>query len=467
MVSEHLCIADLWDRSGLRIVFDELDAGDFAPEPVWVSSAALRRGAKAWTDLQPVLDQLSEFLSSFENGWIADRRLYRSLPPPVDHIPDDLEAYLPQGAGKAGIAKLPSAHIIPLLKCLRDELRRHCQGEKFVSRVGVCGGSFVHYPALNLPERVFRHPAVLLNSTASVDELRHLLERPDYPLDVYSPSVGLHPESKVKYVLDANHSKTTVKRGTDRYRARWHRRVKAAVEGSKSALIIATKHGEEHLRGALADLVGERVDLAHYGAVSGLNKYRTNDTVVLSQPFNPPVVAVAERYRRVYGGLPGDPLQLETCFRSVELQTVDGVAETYEVAVRSMRDERLVPLYEHWRWSEMYQAAHRVRPVLHKRRTVVTCAIPLEGLPATTASYSPPGRKKAKTPLQDIASRILEDKGFFTRRDLTEKSGLHKSTVSRHWDRLIEQTSSTCRARGTLAVAPLKSPDADDRCGNF
>jgi hypothetical protein len=211
--------------------------------------------------------------------------------------------------------------------------------------------------------------------------------------------------------------------------------VRDAVDDSRKALVVATIDGEAQLREALEDLVGERAHLAHYGAVSGLNEYETSDTVVLSQPFNPPPSAVAGRYRRIYGGLPGKPLQLDVCHRPAILPSVDG--ESYEVAVSSMEDERLAPLYERWRWAEMYQAAHRVRPVLHQRRVVVTCAIPLRGFPPTSTSYS--RWQKKTTNLKEAASRLLVDKGYFSRNDLAKESGRHKSTISRHWDNLIEQ----------------------------
>jgi hypothetical protein len=375
-----------------------------------------------------------DFLLQAGTGWLADKPLYRSLSPAVDHIAHKLpHVDFPEGASDAG--ELPSRHIIGLLHQLSKELRRYRHGQEFVSRIGLHDGKFVYYPPMDLPEELFSHPAVLLNSTADVEALRHLLERPGYPVEVYSPLIGLHPETEVEYVLDANHSKTTVKLAGEEYSERWEERVRDAADGNEETLVVATKEGETQLRDSLADV---QVDLAHYGAVSGLNEYEGSDGIVLSQPFNPSPLAVAELYRRLYGGTPGKPLRLDTCWRLARLPAIEGKEHTYEVTVTSLEDERLAPLYEQWRRAEMYQAAHRVRPALHKRRIVVTCAIPLPGLEPTSASYSN-GGAETRARLEAAAARLLAQEGYFTRKELADEAGVHRSTVSRHWDRLVQE----------------------------
>jgi DNA-binding transcriptional ArsR family regulator len=138
----------------------------------------------------------------------------------------------------------------------------------------------------------------------------------------------------------------------------------------------------------------------------------------------------------VYGGRPGKPLDVNTCYRTVTLPWSDGDGTTWQVTVHTMRDERLAPIYEHWRWAEMYQAAHRVRPILHGRRIVITCAIPLSGLEATSISYT--GRStNTLDALRATARRLLREKGEFTRQDLARAAGMSESTVSRHWDDLV------------------------------
>lgn len=53
--------------------------------------------------------------------------------------------------------------------------------------------------------------AALLNATADVDALRHLLGTDTYPVTVYSPHVGLHQATTLRYVLGANHSKQALR----------------------------------------------------------------------------------------------------------------------------------------------------------------------------------------------------------------------------------------------------------------
>jgi predicted HTH transcriptional regulator len=85
----------------------------------------------------------------------------------------------------------------------------------------------------------------------------------------------------------------------------------------------------------------------------------------------------------------------------------------------------------------MYQAAHRVRPLLNKRRIVVTCAIPLANLEPTTVSYC---NRKNRTmdKLREAARRLIQEQGYFSRQDLAHEAGVNRTTVGRHWYDLIE-----------------------------
>lgn len=441
MPSQHLPAAPLWDRPDLRLVFDELDAAHFAPELVPIGFEALRRAAEAWPQVRAVFGQLKDFLFESGSGWLADTPLYEVLWSALDDIPYHVpNVNLPEEAPDAD--QLPSRHVLGLLEQLSKELWRYRRGDEFVSRVGVNDGRFVYYPPMDLPDAVFSHPAVLLNSTANVDALRHLLESMGYPVEVYSPPVGLHPETEVGYILDANHSKSTVEQAGDDYSERWYERIRDATDGNQKTLVLATKRDETRLEEVLSGLVGEQIELAHYGAVSGLNEYEDADGLVLSQPFNPSRVAVAQLYRRIYGGRRGQPLTLDTCYRLARLAAIPGKKHTYQVTVTSMADERLAPLYERWRWAEMYQAAHRVRPALYKRRITVTCAIPLPGLAPTAASYSS-RRTETTAQLEEAAARLLAQEGHFTQKELAYEADFDVSTVSRHWNQLIQEMGLT------------------------
>jgi uncharacterized RmlC-like cupin family protein len=443
MPTEHLGAAKLWYRKGLRLVFDELDAQHFTPDPVHLDLNKIGKWLRAWPELADVLNPLLAFVAENREEYLADAPLYETLAPVLPDMSMPMPLHLPERDTDepfdldAWADALPDGHAGDFLVTLYQERERHRHGERFVSRVAIREGEVVYHPPPRLPPEMFAHPAVLLNATADVNALRHLLECEGYPVEVYSPNVGLCPQTSVDYVLDANHSKSAVSGKGDGYRKRWVQRVRDAVAGSEQALVVATKDGEGFLRQPLADLLGTgQVALAHYGAVSGLNAYQESDCVVLAQPFNPSPSAVAGLYRRVYGGVSGEPLDLTTCYRTVTLPWSDSDGTTWEVAVSSMRDERLAPIYEHWRWSEMYQAAHRVRPILNKRRIVVVCAIPLAGLEPTTASYSN-GKWQTRNKLGTAAGRLIREQGFFTRQGLAEAAGVHKTTVGRHWSDLV------------------------------
>jgi len=111
------------------------------------------------------------------------------------------------------------------------------------------------------------------------------------------------------------------------------------------------------------------------------------------------------------------------------------------VCVTSMADDRLAALYGRRRWSEMYQAAHRVRPLLNQRRIVITCAIPLPGLEPTEVVYSPPRTQREQTmeKLERTARSLLDEHGYVTRGDLARVAGIHKSTVGYYWYGLVDR----------------------------
>ena len=85
----------------------------------------------------------------------------------------------------------------------------------------------------------------------------------------------------------------------------------------------------------------------------------------------------------------------------------------------------------------MYQAAHRVRPLLSKRRIVVACAIPLANLEPTTVSYSN-GKWGTMDQLRAAVKHLIQERGYITRADLAEKTGVHRTTAGRYWYDLVE-----------------------------
>jgi hypothetical protein len=224
---------------------------------------------------------------------------------------------------------------------------------------------------------------------------------------------------------------------TAEYHACWLSRARSTSGDSQRMLVSATKDEEALLCEAVGDIV------APYGAVSELNEYEDPNTVVLSKPVHLWPHAVADIYRTLHGGELGEPLSTEVCYRRQPFRWSDDNSETtWEVSVTSSSDERLVPIYEHWRWSEMYQAAHRVRPVLHPRRIVVTCAIPLRGLRPTIVQRTT-GQAGTLERLCGAAERLLEQGRLLCRTTLAEEADMSLSTASRYCYEVVERLDLT------------------------
>jgi hypothetical protein len=395
MPSHHLAYSSYWRRPKLLFVFDELSAKHFVPDLVRLSPAVVCGWLNEWEHETALFGRLVGFIEGDgAPGYLADGGLYEKLVGALDGQtrPPSLEL---AWRGRAP-SDLPNGHVNRFLRTLFAERTRYLRGEQFISRIAANQGTLLYYPERQLPKHMFQHPAVLLNAAADVGQLRMLLETPDYPVTEFSPHVDLHGRTAIEYVLDANHSWTTVYRSGygSPYTNAWLRRIRGAMGHSDRALLVATKSGKKMLRSVLRDLPDDQVASANYGATSGLNVYTDCDVAVLSEPFFPNPVAVAGLYRSLSGGEPGLPLDLRTCFKSVQIPWRDDDGNGWEVSVRTMRDERLAPMYDWWRWSEMFQAAHRVRPILNQRRVVVLCAIPVEGLAPTSVTYTP---RRAKT----------------------------------------------------------------------
>ena len=159
-----------------------------------------------------------------------------------------------------------------------------------------------------------------------------------------------------------------------------------------------------------------------------MNGYSKYEQVIIAQPFNPNPVAVAERYRLVYGGVEGEPLALETTYR---IETITDGENSYEITVTTMKDERLRPIYEAWRQGEMYQAAMRVRPIQNRRHIHILCAMPIEDLPPTEILYNSYYDEVYKT-----VNDIIRSKEHCTRADIEQF--YNRRTVAKYWPHLKE-----------------------------
>ena len=173
-----------------------------------------------------------------------------------------------------------------------------------------------------------------------------------------------------------------------------------------------------------------------------MNEFQYYSRVILSQPYFPNIFAVANYYRKLHGGEPGLALNLDTTYRK---GIVSNGEITYEVrSIRTMQDKRLRPIYERMRWAEMYQAAHRVRPILFPRGIEIIFAIPIDGLPANKILYR---ISKEWDKLIEAAITLLSTQGEFTRDDLATISGVSIRTVKKHWSILVNEMELEIVAR--------------------
>lgn len=124
----------------------------------------------------------------------------------------------------------------------------------------------------------------------------------------------------------------------------------------------------------------------------------------------------------------------------------------------------------------MLQAAHRLR--LHRPngreriRLILASALPIDELPPTkvvrlAGDESEPDETTRK--LLEAAEDLLSRDGWVTRRSLKEATGLHTSTVSRRWEKLVRRAGLQTERRhlkaGSQAIEVAFRPAAAPRQG--
>ncbi|HEX8373585.1 MAG TPA: hypothetical protein VF606_00210, partial [Geminicoccaceae bacterium] len=147
--------------------------------------------------------------------------------------------------------------------------------------------------------------------------------------------------------------------------------VKAA--GGKRALLVTYKPAEERL-GAIPG-----ADIAHFGGLRGLDRYKDHDTVIVAGREQPPPSAVEDLARSLFGD-DDEPLALSGGY-SLETRgyrLCDGTRRGVEVAVHP--DPRCQAILEQIRERETEQAVDRLRLVHRPRpaRVLVLSNLPLD-----------------------------------------------------------------------------------------
>lgn len=136
----------------------------------------------------------------------------------------------------------------------------------------------------------------------------------------------------------------------------------AGVEAAagRRVLLVTYKAAEERL----GPVPG--VDVAHFGALRGLDRYRDHDVIIVAGREQPPPSAVEDLARSLFGD-DGEPLELPgaytTAIRGCRMR--DGTRRGVEVAVHA--DPRCQAILEQVRERETEQAVDRLR-LVHRER---------------------------------------------------------------------------------------------------
>lgn len=437
----------LWSEFNRLVILDEIDAFSLVPQPVEITADMLSQWQDKYPEYSEWTQPLITWLAGNEDNAVADSALQDIL---SDILPEckwlsfmaDFDDSI-ELMGEDDIKTLPHRIVSQFVKEIHDTVEAWRVGRAIVTRIVAHKDSFTFYPKADFRQQagdnLLDFPSTLLNARCDIEALRQVLDSPstllldeyDYPIEVYQPHVALHPETTITYDISDNASKTTLRK-REKKLSRWIQRVKMQALRFDTTLIVATSEGEKILKNHFRkEIEAGKIYLAHYGNVSGLNEFEDCQQVILSQPWNPSPIAVAGRYRSIYGGIEGQPLNLETGFRS---EIISNGSKAASVSIYTMKDDRLRPIFEAWRDSEQYQAVHRVRPILSGKHIHIMFAIPIEDLPANDIIYKPAknGRKSKLDLLQEAALTIIQDEGQCTQEQL-RTAGFSQGAISRNW----------------------------------
>ena len=440
---EHLRIPSLWVRPDckLLVVLDEGDAGHFMHEPVQLAEKSIRDWMMYRPDTKVLLEPVWSLLKSKQRPkYLADAALYEELDKlvPADVRPFTrlvLPAAPEEGALKAWVDHLPDGRVQMFVETLLSELQRYRAGERFVSRITICNSKLLLHPKPNIPRDFGKLTTVLLNASPDHMALQTILPS-GIRLEQQEVNVALHPDTTVTYVVGNSFSKSSIRKDKS-LRKRWIRLLREFAARGQRVLIVATRYGENIIKGELSSLSNVRT--AHYGALTGLNDYSDCDTVILAQPYNPNPMAIASYYRCLAGGKQGEPL--DPVKMGYRVETISDGKRAFEVRVITMLDERLQPIYEHQRWAEMYQAAHRVRPACHKRHIVILGNVLLKGLPPTEVIHRPfkRGRPSCYPAIKEATEKLLEAGDTVTRDKIACTANVSLGAVKKYWKQLANE----------------------------
>jgi len=381
------------------------------------------------------------------------------LPPAKQH---NMLIGLPTGATLADYQALPPGHTATLLHQIAKERQQYHAGQRRTSRIEARDGRLMLYlRAEHLIAQLARpaQPKIILDATANLDLLRAIF--PTTPIQMERPTI--RGALRIVQVIGRDWAKSTLRaagaNGDARRHTRWFDEVASHVRPGRPTLVVCTRAWEDALRAALAERGHADVTVAHYGALRGSNAYQGHD-VLLAQVYHPNLEQVVREGRALFAD-DEEPLDERVVLADTRLQ--DATGATWQVAVPTFADPRLVALLVQRREAELLQCALRGRPFDHPDTQITLLfSLPVPGLPptliveATQTPESNAGREAAvKARLCATAQQLL-DHGVRVIDVQRLASAAHASvvTVRKHWAHVAARLHLTWVTRRQRAAMP-------------
>lgn len=229
-------------------------------------------------------------------------------------------------------------------------------------------------------------PLILLDAQGNADLLSRLLRR---DVETWEAQVTA-PDTDITQLVDGSYGITSLwNRKTKQPKSSLKRLLKKVVfplvkQNPSEVLIVTWKRVADYLRELQAQgELSNQIGIEHYGNIEGSNEHEHRKRVIL---LGTPQVSPDQLEEMAHALFQTDhePVSMETEERWEPYAYQDADERGYEVKVRRYKDERVELLARLFKEDEIVQAAHRVRPLLHKGREIYLLThLPLAELPPT------------------------------------------------------------------------------------
>jgi hypothetical protein len=325
------------------------------------------------------LGGLIDFVLAFADAAARERATYQG-----GSLPDDAwraARKVARGRLRAIAEDADEADELPLLDALLADARSE---DGLTLHKDADGLPYTFRPTPALPEK----PVFILDGTAVPAFYRQAFRRhgePEFFLDDAAPAERTYvaPAGRIVQIVDAGNSRTRLRQ--DAVVEKLIRSVRGFVSARLSAdptrrtLLVtymdqAGTPYESRFREGLSDL---GVEVAHFGAIRGLDGFAGWDTIVVgAHRLNPN--AYADEARKTLGIEPADMEMMPATHLAPTRR-----ARSYEMAVERYRDPALQAIFEQKTLAEVVQAIARSRvlvPGHEAAMAVVYTNVPLPGL---------------------------------------------------------------------------------------